>query len=612
MKITDLLSASAIDIDASPIDKETAIQQLTMLMEKQGNLFDRLQYQKDVLKREALSTTGIGEGIAIPHAQSAAVNKAGISAMICRKGMDFDSLDGQPTYLFFMIAVPMSGGNEHLEILQRLSVILMDTTFRTQLLSCKNTSEFINCIDQKENENKIANTSKEGSEKIDIVAVTACPTGIAHTYMAAEALEQAAKELGVHIKVETNGSSGVKNLLTKQEIEQAKGIIVAADKKVEMTRFIDKPLLLTKVSEGVYHPHKLIEQVLEGNISVYQENMEAREEKELPESRTHQIYTHIMNGLSQILPILMIMGLVNACSYLMKQYVSNDTYAMYLSVIGVMISQLVLPIFSGYIGKGIADTPGFIIGIIGGVVVEIGGGGFIGAIVAGLISGYGMLVVKYVCNKIPEVLDGIKPMLLYPLLGTLGICFIMYIMNPILQSINQTLFSTISSMHIVLKIIMGAIFGGLMSADMGGPVNKWVYLIGVGSIIQGNTEIMAAVMIGGMMPPIIISVSTYYLKSKGAKIEDKNAFVNLIKGLTFVTEAAIPYVHRDRKNVLPACILGSAVAGALSVLFGCKLPVPHGGIFVILLVENFLFYLLALCIGAIVGAILLLYNKKIN
>ncbi|MFT8348436.1 fructose-specific PTS transporter subunit EIIC [Clostridium saccharoperbutylacetonicum] len=637
MRIVDLLHKEGINLDFNPSTKEQCINELVDLMDKTGNLNDKQEYKKAILAREELSTTGIGDGIAIPHGKTKAVKNASLAAAICKNGVDYDSLDGQPANLFFMIAVPDNNDNLHLEVLARLSTILMDESFRSNLINCADKDEFLKLIDKKENEKfpdevKGENTISDKGYKI--LAVTACPTGIAHTYMAAESLENKAKELGVSIKVETNGSGGAKNVLTKEEIANADCIIIAADKNVEMARFDGKKLIKTTVANGIHKAKDLINQATSGNASVYHHDGKG-EEGSVDignESVGRQIYKHLMNGVSHMLPFVIGGGILIALAFLFDTFNpanpsgfgSGTPFAAVLMKIGSTAFGFMLPVLAGFIAMSIGDRPALAVGFVGGALANAGityasafdpkapavSSGFLGALLAGFIAGYLVNALKKIFAGLPRSLEGIKPVLLYPLIGTFLIGVIILFINPIMGVINTSISGALGSMGGTSKILLGIVLGGMMSVDMGGPVNKAAYLFGTASLASGNFDIMAAVMAGGMVPPLVIAICTTVFRNKFTEKDRQAGLVNYIMGLSFISEGAIPFAAADPIRVLPSCIIGSAVAGALSMAFGCALRAPHGGIFVIAIVSNPISYLIAILVGSVVGAVILGILKK--
>ncbi|NRT76597.1 MULTISPECIES: PTS fructose transporter subunit IIABC [Clostridium] len=636
MRIVDLLHKQGINLNFNPNTKEQCINELVDLMDKTGNLNNKEEYKKAILAREELSTTGIGDGIAIPHGKTSAVKKASLAAAICKKGVDYDSLDGQPAHLFFMIAVPDNNDNLHLEVLARLSTILMDEAFRTSLIDCSDKEEFLRLIDKKEMEKfpeEVKGEIEMNKSGYRVLAVTACPTGIAHTYMAAESLESKGKDMGVSIKVETNGSGGAKNVLTKEEIANAECIIIAADKNVEMARFDGKRVIKTKVADGIHKSAQLIEEAISGNAPIYHHAGGADSSEDVSnESVGRQIYKHLMNGVSHMLPFVIGGGILIALAFLFDTFNpanpsgfgSGTPIAAVLMKIGGTAFGFMLPVLAGFIAMSIGDRPALSVGFVGGALASAGitfasafdpkvpavSGGFLGALLAGFIAGYLVVGLKKLFAGLPNSLEGIKPVFLYPLLGTFLIGVIMLFINPIMGSINTGITGALNSMGGTSKILLGIVLGGMMSVDMGGPVNKAAYLFGTASLASGNFDIMAAVMAGGMVPPLAIAICTTVFRNKFTEKDRQAGLVNYIMGLSFISEGAIPFAAADPIRVLPSCIIGSAVAGALSMAFGCALRAPHGGIFVIAIVTNPLQYLASIIIGAVVGAIILGIIKK--
>ena len=624
MRIVDLLNMQGIELDLKVSNKSEAIDKIVDLMDKTGNLNDKEEYKKAILAREELSTTGIGDGIAIPHGKTKAVKKAGLAAAVCKDGVDYDALDGAPVYLFFMIAVPDNSDNLHLEVLARLSTILMDEEFRKKLIACTDKKEFLRLIDEKESEKfpdepKEESNSKGGSYRA--LAVTACPTGIAHTYMAAEALEEKAKEMGVSIKVETNGSGGAKNVLTKEEIENAECIIIAADKNVEMKRFDGKRLIKTKVANGIHKSQELIEEAISGKAPIYHADgpSEKSSDEEIEkEGIGHQIYKHLMNGVSHMLPFVIGGGILIALAFLFDDYSlnpsnfgSNTPFAAFLKTIGDTSFGFMLPVLAGFIAMSIGDRPALAVGFVGGMLAKEGGSGFIGALFAGFIAGYLVVLLKKIFSKLPESLDGLKPVLLYPFFGILLIgAIIIFVVNPPVGAFNTALTVGLNSMGESSKVLLGIILGAMMAIDMGGPINKAAYVFGTAGLASGQYDMMAAVMIGGMVPPLSIALCTTFFKNRFTKKERQSGLTNYIMGLSFITEGAIPFAASDPLRVIPACAIGSAVAGGLSMFFRCTLRAPHGGIFVVPVIGNPLWFLVSLAIGALVGMILLAIFKK--
>lgn len=620
MKITDLLSKKSIAINPKINSKVDAINKLVDLMNESGNLNDKDEYKKAVLAREELSTTGIGDGIAIPHAKTKAVKDAGLAAMVVNEGVDYDSLDGNPAKIFFLIAAPDGENNLHLEVLARLSTMLMDENFRNALEGSKTAEEFIKLIDEFENKkvNKVKEESKDGYR---VLAVTACPTGIAHTYMAAESLEEKAKEMGVSIKVETDGSGGAKNVLTAKEIEEAECIIVAADKKVEMARFNGKKVIQTKVANGIHKSEELINRAISGDAPIYNHNGSKdieNSDSEENESIGRQIYKHLMNGVSHMLPFVIGGGILIALAFLFDDYSidpanfgMNTPFAAFLKTVGGTAFDFMLPILAGYIAMSIGDRPALAVGFVGGMLANKGGSGFLGALLAGFIAGYLILGLKKLFEKLPNSLEGLKPVLLYPFFGILIIgAIIIFVINPPVASLNNGITNLLNNMGESSRILLGALLGGMMAFDMGGPLNKAAYVFGTASLANGQFEFMAAVMVGGMVPPLAIALSTTFFKRKFTKKERQSAVTNYVMGLSFITEGAIPFAASDPLRVIPSCVIGSAISGALSMYFGCQLRAPHGGIFVLPVISNPLGYFIALVVGSVVGMAILAVLKK--
>ena len=634
MKIRDLLAAESIQLSGTAAGKQEALDKMVDLMAKSGKINDVETYRKGVYAREEESTTGIGEGIAIPHCKSDAVDRPGLAAMVLPDGVDFDSLDGEKVDLIFLIAAPNTKENVHLDVLSKLSVLLMDEEFTKNLRSAKTVEEFLSIIDaaeaekDAEEETKAAEAAEAPAEGTKfILAVTGCPTGIAHTYMAAEALEKKAKELGYRIKVETRGSGGAKNVLTKAEIAEADCIIVAADTQVPMDRFAGKPVIQCKVADGISKAEELLTRAAEGHVSIYQAGgVKEEAEDEGKDSVAHQIYKHLMNGVSHMLPFVVGGGILIAIAFLIDGFgvdlnslpleersnfgTITPMAAMFKSIGGVAFG-FMLPILAGFIAMSIADRPGLAVGFVGGAIAANGTSGFLGALVAGFLAGYIVLLLKKICNKLPDSLEGTKPVLIYPLLGVFIIGVLMtYVIEPPIGALNTMINSGLEGMNGASAVLLGALLGGMMSVDMGGPVNKAAYVFGTASIAAGNYNIMAAVMVGGMVPPIAIALATIFFKKKFTEDQRKAGPTNFIMGLSFITEGAIPFAASDPLHVLPACAIGSAVAGALSMAFNCTLMAPHGGIFVFLTVGNPLLYLVSLVVGSVIGCVLLGVLKK--
>lgn len=636
MRIIDLLSTDRIALGAQVSDKEQAIDKLVELQMAGGCIADREAYRKAILAREEMSSTAIEQGIAVPHAKSDAVSAPSLAAMTLTQGVDYGAMDGQPSDLFFMIAAPLNG-DLHLEILSRLMVLLMDGEFVKALRSAADAQQFMAVIDRFEKEKypqEVGGTEQKPVEEkagYRVLAVTACPTGIAHTYMAAEALEKAAAQMNLSIKVETNGSAGVKNRLTAQEIEQADGIIVAADKNVETARFAGKKVLFVPVSDGIHKPQQLLEQIESGTVAVYEKEKKAavQQQEQGKESFGRQLYKHLMNGVSHMLPFVIGGGILIAIAFLLDDYSINPAnfgmntpLAAFFKTVGGVAFDFMLPILAGYIAYSIADRPGLAVGIVGGYIAKVGNsfanisgenavsGGFLAALLAGFVAGYLVLGIKKLADKLPESMEGIKPVLIYPLFGVLLIGVFMFAVNPTMAAINTGITGFLNSMGGSSKILLGCIVAGIMSIDMGGPFNKAAYVFGTASIASGNYDVMAAVMIGGMIPPLAVALATTFFKKKFTSEERKSGVVNYIMGLCFITEGVIPFAAADPLRVIPSCVAGSAVAGGLSMLFGCTLRAPHGGIFVFPVVGNVVGYLIALAAGSLVGMLLLGVLKK--
>lgn len=641
MTIRDLLAAESINLNGTPAGKTEALNQCIDLMAKSGKIADVEKYRKGVFAREEERTTGIGMGIAIPHCKSDAVTKAGLAAMVVKDGVDFESLDGTPAKIIFLIAAPNTEDNVHLQVLSKLSVMLMDEQFTNSLINAGSVDEFLNIIDSAEKAKDEKEAAKEAKAKepvevkkddVFIVAVTACPTGIAHTYMAAEAIEKKAKELGYQVKVETRGSGGAKNVLTDDEIAKAAGVIVACDTNVPTDRFDGKKVIECQVSDGINKAEELIKRIASGDAPVFK----ASGKKEAShssvggkESVGHQIYKHLMNGVSHMLPFVVGGGILIAIAFLIDGFsvdlnslpadqranfgTITQAAAMFKGIGGTAFG-FMLPILAGFIAMSIADRPGLAVGFVGGSIAANGTSGFLGALVAGFVAGYIVLLLKKIFSKLPESLDGMKPVLLYPLLGIFLVGVIMqFVVEPPIGALNTAINNGLNGLNGASAVVLGVLLGGMMSVDMGGPVNKAAYVFGTASIAAGNYNIMAAVMIGGMVPPIAIALATIFFKNKFTAEERKAGPTNFIMGLSFITEGAIPFAASDPLHVLPACAVGSAVAGGLSMAFGCTLMAPHGGIFVVPTIGNPLMYLVALVIGAFIACGLLgLLKKKVS
>ena len=628
MKIADLLAKESIDLQAKVGSKAEALEHLVTLMAKSGKLADEAEYKRCVLAREEEGSTGIGEGIAIPHAKTNAVKAPGLAAMIVAEGVDFASLDDQPAKLFFLIAAPDTEDNVHLDVLSRLSTLLMDEEFTTALYAAKSPKEFLSIIDKFEAD-KLAEEAEEAAEapvaERLVLAVTACPTGIAHTYMAAEALQNMAEKMGVTMKVETNGSGGVKNKLTAEDIDAAEGIIVACDKNVPVERFAGKPVIFVKVADGINKPKELIEAILEGKAAIYEGKSEEKQSEAEPtkESTGRQIYKHLMNGVSHMLPFVIGGGILIALAFLLDmefagtaKFGSGTPAAAFFKNVGGMAFSMMMPILAGYIAMSIGERPGLMLGIVGGFLAASGGSGFFGALFAGFIGGYLVLALRKLFSALPDSLEGLKPVLLYPVCGLVLMGVLMtYVINPPTAAFNNWLAATLASMSTVSKVLLGFILGGMMSIDFGGPINKAAYVFGTASLAAADgsavsSAIMASVMVGGMVPPLAISLSTMLFKNKYTARERQSGITNVIMGMSFITEGAIPFAASDPLRVIPCCALGSAIAGALSQYFGCSVPAPHGGVFVFGVVQNWPMYFAALLVGSVVAAVLLGFLKK--
>ncbi|CDD63321.1 putative uncharacterized protein [Firmicutes bacterium CAG:882] len=633
MRITDLLDARSVMLGAAPSDKKQTLEQAVALMVKSGKIADEEAYKRQVFAREEESTTGIGEGIAIPHGKCDAVTKPGLVAMVIPGGVDFESLDDEPVTLLFLIAAPNTKDNVHLDVLSKLSVMLMDEEFTAALRAAKSVDEFMQIVDDADSEKAgIDERLKTDEGKVSrILAVTSCPTGIAHTYMAAEGLEKAASKAGCTIKIETRGSGGAKNVLTEQEIADADCIIVAADAKVPMERFDGKHVLECQVSDGISKADELIERALNQDAPIYKSGKYTEgtvKSKGKSDSFAHRIYMQLMNGVSHMLPFVVGGGILIAIAFLIDgqsvdinllspaeraNFGTITPAAAFFKGIGGVAFGLMLPVLAGFIAEAIADRPGLALGFVGGMIAANGKSGFLGALAAGFIAGYVILLLKKICDKLPESLEKLAPVLFYPVFGILIMGAGMnFVVEPVMGAINTALNSGLASMSGTSKVLLGFILGAMMSVDMGGPFNKAAYVFGTASIAAGNYDIMAAVMIGGMVPPCAIALATILFKDKFTKEERQSGPVNFIMGLAFITEGAIPYAASDPLHVLPACIIGAGVSGALSEVFNCTLMAPHGGIFVFPVVGNALMYLVALVIGTAMATVLLgLFKKKI-
>ena len=629
MKITDLLSKDAIKLNGIANSKQDAINKLVDLMAKNGNLTDKEKYTQVVLKREEEGSTGIGEGIAIPHGKTDAVSKPGLSAMVINDGVEFDSLDGQPAKLLFLIAAPNTKDNVHLDVLSRLSTLLMDTEFRKSLMEAKTPEEFLRYIDIAENA-KLSQTKK--NDEYEILAITSCPTGIAHTYMAAEALEKMGEQLGHKVKVETHGSSGVKNKFTKEEIKNAKAVIIAADTKIDLSRFDGKKLIKAKVADGINRPQELIERVLSSDAKIYHSsNKSQNSDSDEKEGFGTKIYKHLMNGVTHMLPFVVGGGILIAIAFLLDDYSINPSnfgmntpVAAFFKTVGGAAFNVMLYILAGYIAMSIADRPGLAVGFVGGILAVQGttfasltdssvvlvSSGFLGALIAGFVGGYIVILLKKICSYLPDSIEGIKTILLYPVFGILLMGAFMLLINPYVGAINTAINNYLSSMGTANKVVLGAILGGMMAIDLGGPINKAAYTFGTGMLASGQYEIMAAVMAGGMVPPLAIAFLATAFPKEISKKDKQAAYVNYIMGLSFISEGAIPFASADPLRTLPAFVVGSAVTGALSMIFNCTLMAPHGGIFVIATIGHPLLYLLAIAVGTVVSTMIMAKLKK--
>lgn len=634
MRITDLLDKRSISLTAAPKSKEEALNEAIALMAESGKINDTEGYRRQVFAREEESTTGVGEGIAIPHGKCAAVNRPGLAAMVIKDGVDFESLDGEPVTLLFLIAAPDTKDNVHLDVLSKLSMMLMDEEFTKSLRNASTAEEFLEIIDKADEEKKsvderLSDINKADDSQVKILAVTSCPTGIAHTYMAAEGLEKAAKAKNCYIKVETRGSGGAKNVLTDKDIEEADFIIIAADAKVPMERFDGKKLIERQVSDGINKADELIDLAIKGEAPVYKSGVRSDGEVEKTTTKKgigHKIYTQLMNGVSHMLPFVVGGGILIAISFLIDGFAvdinslsaaerssfgSITDAARLFNEIGNVAFKFMLPVLAGFIAMAIGDRPALAVGFVGGMMAANGTSGFLGALVAGFAAGYIVLLLVKLCSKLPDALEKIAPVLIYPVVGILVMGLLMkFAVEPVMGYINTAMNNGLNSMGSGSRIVLGLVLGGMMAIDMGGPFNKAAYVFGTASIASGNYDIMAAVMIGGMVPPCAIALATIIFKNKFSKQERQSGPTNLIMGLAFITEGAIPYAAADPFRVIPACVVGSGVAGALSMAFNCTLMAPHGGIFVVPVMGNKFMYLLALVIGTAVSTVLLGILKK--
>ena len=654
MKITDLLKPQSILLNASPTNKADAIYTLGDLMDKGGNLSDKAEYLEAVFAREESGSTGLGDGIATPHAKSAGVKEAGLAAMVVPNGVDFEALDGQPSRLFFMIAAPEGAADTHVEVLSKLATMVIDPDFKNALIQAATVDRFLELITAKEEGNfdpsvegyiktedekapsitdAIEAKATEAIEKVvpkvsvdnphyEVLAVTGCPTGIAHTYMAAESLERKAKEMGISLKVEKNGASGIKDALTAEEIEHAKCIIVASDRQVEMARFDGKPMIQTKVANGINKAEELLREAMSGTAPAYHASQADKDSAnsaiDAKDSFGRQIYKHLMNGVSHMLPFVIGGGILIALAFLFDTFNptnpsgfgSGTPLSAFLMKIGGASFGFMLPVLAGYIAMSIADRPGLVAGFVGGLLANQGGSGFLGALIAGFAAGYLVLLVKKLVSGLPQSLEGTKPVLFYPVLGVLFIGIaITFIINPPVSALNEWLMNSLQTMGTTSRVLLGLIFGAMMSVDMGGPVNKAAYVIGTGALATGEYGIMAAVMAGGMVPPLAIALCTTFFPNRFTEAERKSGITNYIMGLSFITEGAIPFAAADPIRVLPSCIIGAGTAGALSMFFECTLRAPHGGIFVVPTIGNPLMYLASIAIGSIIACIILAIVK---
>ena len=634
MRITDLLDVRSISLNAAPADKSQTLDAAVALMAKSGKISDEEAYRRQVYAREEESTTGIGEGIAIPHGKCDAVKKPGLAAMVIPGGVDFDSLDGEPVTLLFLIAAPNTEDNVHLDVLSKLSMMLMDEEFTKSLRAAKTPEEFLAIIDQADEEKKsvderLADMGEAGADQFKILAVTSCPTGIAHTYMAAEGIEKAAKAKNCFVKIETRGSGGAKNVLTDQEIQDADCIIVAADAQVPMDRFDGKKVIQRQVSDGINKADELIQLAMSGDVPVYHSgnaSAAAQSQNKSSGGAGHKIYTQLMNGVSHMLPFVVGGGILIAIAFLIDglmvdmnaldvaeraNFGSITPAAAMFKQIGDVAFGFMLPVLAGFIAMAIGDRPALALGFVGGMMAHSGTSGFLGALAAGFAAGYIILGLRKVCEKLPEALEKIAPVLIYPVVGILVMgLLMMFVVEPIMGGINTALNNGLTSMGSSSKIVLGLILGGMMAIDMGGPFNKAAYVFGTAAIAAGNYDIMAAVMVGGMVPPCAIALATLLFKDRFTKEERESGPTNFIMGLAFITEGAIPFAASDPIHVLPACIIGSGLAGAMSMAFGCTLMAPHGGIFVVPVMGNAVQYMIALVVGTVVSAVLLGVLKK--
>lgn len=634
MRITELLDKRSISLSGAPRNKSEALDQVIELMTASGKINDKEAYRRQVYAREEESTTGIGEGIAIPHGKCDAVSRPGLAAMVVKDGVDFDSLDGEPVTLIFLIAAPNTEDNVHLDVLSKLSVLMMDEDFSDSLRNAGSVEEFLEIIDRADEEKadideRLQDTGAADAAGVKILAVTSCPTGIAHTYMAAEGIEKAAKERGCYVKIETRGSGGAKNVLSDQDIKEAACIIVAADAQVPMERFDGKKVIQCQVSDGISKAGELLDRAISGDAPVYHAVAGSQSSPQTAGkggSVGHKIYTQLMNGVSHMLPFVVGGGILIALAFLIdgicvdmnaldiaqrENFGTITPAAAWFKNLGNFAFGFMLPVLAGFIAMAIGDRPALALGFVGGMIASKGNSGFLGALAAGFLAGYIIVLLRKVCDNLPDFLEKIAPVLIYPLIGILLMGIAMsFVVEPIMGGINTALNHGLTSMGGASKVILGLVLGGMMAIDMGGPFNKAAYVFGTAAIAAGNYDIMAAVMIGGMTPPCAIALATLLFKKKFTKEERESGPTNFIMGLAFITEGAIPFAASDPLHVLPSCIVGSGVAGALSMLFNCTLMAPHGGIFVFPVVGNAVMYVVALLVGIAVSTLLLGVLKK--
>ena len=614
MNITDLLTITSIDLDAKVSSKEEAIDHLVDLMMTTGKINNRELYRKDIFSRESQGSTGVGEGIAIPHAQSEAVDDFALAAMVVKDGVDFDALDNQKAKLFFMIAASNDGGNDHLKALARLSKMLMDQGFKESLIMASDTAVFLDLIAKKEK--TLDKPDLENNGTYDVLAVTACPTGIAHTYMAAKSLEEKAQELGIKIKVETNGASGIDNPLTHQEIAAAKCIIVAVDKQVEMSRFDGKPVIITRVADGINKPEELLLKATNENVEIYHDGDDS---KRFKQSRLRILYMQLCEALNRILPILIGAGALLSIPIFIQEYNLFNINTIYDNLLltnsylaGNLIQTIVPIIFAGYIGQAVAKQPGFAVSLAGGIGMMItglyydgtNGAGLLGGIIAGFLGGYIVLGLQKLWQKLPESYQGLSTTVIYPIFGVIIAFIISLVISPYIGALNQIIAVSLDSMNLVGKLIAGIILGAMMAVDMGGPINKIAYIFAISQILEGNYSLMAAVMAAGMVPPLVIALATTFFKNKFTENQHKLGRSNYLKGLMFISEGTLPFVKEDRRLVTAVCMIASALTGAFSMVYNCGISLPHGGIFVLPLVIHPLRYVVAILIGSLCGAMI--------